>query len=254
MTVSIPYDHPDRLRAIVQAHFGFLEGEAGFVLADSRYSRQYLSGRLLLRRADVELEFAIHNDDLDLYVGPPGASADAVEVSDVIVYFKHPDPDVVAAQAASPAVELSQDEFWKAQAADVKAYLARILQFAQAAGYPARVAELKRYQDRRVIDARQRTIEQSVRSTVLQEGEVTKRTWNWLVGDDQYTVVQQGEEIRWSAMAYDERQGEFRERSEAQSVDDFLKRGPIAGSMPIPRKVRAELAAQLGQPDPPWLK
>lgn len=77
------------------------------------------------------------------------------------------------------------------------------------------------------------------------------RTWRWLKGDDQYSVVQEGDKILWWAMAYDERQGEFRERTAEQSVSDFLKRGPVEE---MPYNVRAELAAHLGQPHPPWLK
>lgn len=41
MEPPISYDHPDRLRAIVNTYYGFL-AKAGFKEAESRYSPKYL--------------------------------------------------------------------------------------------------------------------------------------------------------------------------------------------------------------------
>jgi hypothetical protein len=161
---AIPYDHANRLRAIVDRYFGFFENEAGFTQAKSHYDRRYLHGALLLRRSDVELEFGIHNDDLDLYVRPSGAQADFIKVSDLLFYFKRPKLDYAAARARPPAPEPSDDEIWRSEGAEVKHYLDRILEFAQANGYAQRVADVKRYQAEDVLELRRQIAEYEARS------------------------------------------------------------------------------------------
>jgi hypothetical protein len=155
---SIPYDHPDRLRAIVDTYFGFLKKEAGFTEAESHYSRPGLTGQLSLRRPEVEVDIGIRNDDVDLYVRPSGAQADSTKVVDLVFYFKRPPLDYAPAQERPPDLR-SQDEVWRSEAASVKRYLDDILAFAQEPGYEERVADLKRYQAEGVAELRRQMAE-----------------------------------------------------------------------------------------------
>ena len=143
----IPYEHADRLRAIVTTYFGFLQS-AGFEVADSSYDAAGLTGRMLLRRPDVVLEASIHNDDVDLFVAPAVPNPTFVKVNLLIPYFERAMvnyADFVRRQD-SAAPEPSQDQIWRASAVDVADHLDRILAFAQADGYEERLADRERYE------------------------------------------------------------------------------------------------------------
>ena len=140
------YEHPDRLRAIVGTYFRFLEEDAGFTQAESRYQPAHLTGHLLLTRRDVVIRICLHNDDLDLYIAPTVPDATFVKVNLLLLYFKHAMVDYAALANRPQAPEPSQDEIWRDWAGEITSYLPRIIEFAQADRYDSRLAEQQRYE------------------------------------------------------------------------------------------------------------
>ena len=141
--------YKDRLRAIVSTYFRFLD-DAGFAEAESPYN-------VVLCGAEIELSFNLHNGELDVYVGPRGAELRIVNLTDLVLYLRHPKVDYGAVQDVSPTGELSDEDIWRSQAADLKQYLGSIVQFAQATGFAERVADLKRRQAERAAEFRSQT-------------------------------------------------------------------------------------------------
>lgn len=142
----IPYDHDDRLRAIVATYFAFLQ-EAGFEVAESSYDAAALVGRMLLRRPDVVLEACLHNDDLDFLVAPAVDDPTFVKVNQLVLYVKRATVDYAEfLRRRDAAPEPSQDQIWRDCAFDLADHLDRILAFAQADGYEERLADRDRYE------------------------------------------------------------------------------------------------------------
>jgi hypothetical protein len=149
----IPYEHADRLQAIVTTYFPFLR-EAGFEVAESSYDAAGLTGRMLLRRPDVVLEASLHNDDLDLFVAPAVPKPTFVKVNLLILYFTRAKVNYAefVRRRESAAPEPSQDQIWRDWAADVADHLDRILTFAVADGYDERLADRERYELEVAVD------------------------------------------------------------------------------------------------------
>jgi hypothetical protein len=145
---DIAREHPDRLRAIVADLFSFLP-ESGFVETASRYDKSYLDGQLTLSRADAQFYLTIHNDVLDVLIGPahPGDSKSPLKVSDIAV-FLHPKPVDYAAFEATrimAPVVLEPDAVWRAQARSLNDNLPALLAFVHLEGLAERRVALKTF-------------------------------------------------------------------------------------------------------------
>jgi hypothetical protein len=143
----IPYEHPDRLHAILTKYFAFLQ-EAGFVVAASSYDAHRLLGHMLLRRPEVVIEAFLHNDDLDLAIAPAVGSPTFVKLNLLVLYFRQATVNYAEfmRRQSSREPKLSQDEIWRNGAADIAGHIDRILAFAQADGYEERLADRERYE------------------------------------------------------------------------------------------------------------
>jgi hypothetical protein len=143
----IPYEHADRLRAIVTTYFAFLQ-EAGFEVAESGYDAAGLTGRMLLRRPDVVLEASLHNDDLDFFIAPAVPNPTFVKLNALVLYLTRARVNYAEfmRRQVSAEPEPSQDQIWRDSAADMAEHLDRILAFAKADGYEERMADRERYE------------------------------------------------------------------------------------------------------------
>ena len=162
-SAGIPYEHPDRLHAIITKYFGFFESEAGFTVTEYHYNAARLVGQMLLTRPDVVLQATLHEDELDFYVAPAGANPKFVKVNLLLLYFKRVPVNYAEFMSRPPAPEPSQDEIWREWGADIKQHLAQILQFAQAAGYEARLADQERYEAEVAKDTERQVAEYNAR-------------------------------------------------------------------------------------------
>lgn len=141
----IPYDHPDRLGAILTTYFPFLQ-HAGFGVAESTYDAARLSGRMLLRRSDVVIEARLHNDDLDLAIAPAVATPVFVKLNLLVLYLGRTGVNYAEFMSRRAEPEPSLDALWRAEAADVAAHLDRIVAFARPEGFDERLADRQRYE------------------------------------------------------------------------------------------------------------
>jgi len=143
----IPYDHSDRLHAIVATYFSFLL-EAGFHVEESRYDAASLSGHMRLQRPDVVIEASLHNDELDFFIAPAVPDPIFVKLNLLVLYFTRTKVNYAEfmRRQSAPVPEPSQDELWRDWAADIARQLDRILAFAQADGYDQHLADRERYE------------------------------------------------------------------------------------------------------------
>jgi hypothetical protein len=144
---GIPYDHADRLGAIIAKYFPFL-GDAGFHVEESHYDARALLGHMLLRRPDVVIKASLHNDDLDFFIAPAVPDPNFVKLNLLVLYFTRATVNYAEfmRRQSAPEPEPSQDELWRDWAADIARQLDRILAFAQADGYEERLADRERYE------------------------------------------------------------------------------------------------------------
>lgn len=145
-THVISYDHPNRLRAIIDTYYNFFEKEAGFIEVKSQYNPERLTGNLLLQLSDIEILFSIHNDDVDIYIKPVGMQTERIPVTDLLFYFEQPKLDYNSIQKHSTNIKFTDDEIWRNEATNIKKHLKNIIAFAQPKGYEERIANLKQYQ------------------------------------------------------------------------------------------------------------
>jgi hypothetical protein len=157
--MSSPDHHnPDRLRAILNAHFAFL-----FAREPRELSYQYdvnsATGAMALAYGDVELRVSLRQDDLSFAVGPLGSNVPAEWKSIGLVknYLTRPPVDYAASLAEGRATQTqSIEQNWDVIAAEIAPHFDAIVAFAEPRGFADRLSDYNAYvKERRAEMARQ---------------------------------------------------------------------------------------------------